>query len=125
VGDLRCHNLLKNLLPLEYYESAIELCNPGRVTVCTDTPDDIIVQSLLKKYNGNLFQDTEKNTLSFLASHTNLVLSQGSFSFWAGFFCNGQNIVNAIPYTGWNSNTENPEIDLLIDEPNYKYIKLC
>lgn len=124
VGDLRCHNLLKNLLPLEYYEQAIELCNPERVTICTDTPDDTIVKSLLQKYEGKLFKDTERNTLSFLASHNNLVLSQGSFSFWAGFFCDGQNIINAIPGTGWNS-AENPEIDLLIEGPNYKYVKLC
>jgi len=125
IGDLRCPNLTKNLLPIEYYSAAIDLFNSCKqVTLCTDSPNDEIIQYLTNKYDAKIFQDTEKNTISFLASHNNLILSQGSFSFWAGFICNGNNVINAIPKTGWNNGVDDPEIDLLIAEPKYKYIKL-
>lgn len=124
IGDLRCPNLTKNLLPVEYYEAAIQLFDYKNVTICTDSPSDVIIEHLVKKFNAKIFQDSEKNTVSFLASHNNLVLSQGSFSFWAGFFCQGENIINAIPRTGWNNGVDDPGIDLLINEPRYKYIKI-
>jgi hypothetical protein len=79
---------------------------------------------MLKKYNASIFNDTEKNTISFLSAHNNLILSQGSFSFWSGFLCDGNNIINAIPKTGWNSTVDDIGVDLLLSEENYKYIKL-
>lgn len=124
IGDLRCPNLTKNLLPVAYYEAAIDYFKYKQVIICTDSPNDEIIKHLVSKYNAKIFQDTEKNTISFLASHNNLILSQGSFSFWAGFFCNGNNIINALPKTGWNNGIDDPGIDLLIFEPKYKYIKL-
>jgi hypothetical protein len=124
IGDLRCPNLTKNLLPVEYYETAINYFGPGQVILCTDSPNDDIIKYLVSKYDAKIFQDTEKNTISFLSAHNNLVLSQGSFSFWAGFLCDGKNIINAIPRTGWNNGVDDPGIDLLINEPKYKYIKL-
>lgn len=124
IGDLRYPNLMKNLLPTEYYEAAINYFKYKQITLCTDSPQDEIIKYLVSKYNAKVFQDTEKNTISFLASHNNLILSQGSFSFWAGFFCNGENVINAIPKTGWNNGIDDPGIDLLVAEPKYKYIKL-
>jgi hypothetical protein len=124
LGDLLCPNLRKHLLPTEYYEEAIRLCLPGKITICTDYPEHESIQYMLKKYNASIFNDTEKNTISFLSAHNNLILSQGSFSFWSGFLCDGNNIINAIPKTGWNSTVDDIGVDLLLSEENYKYIKL-
>ena len=66
----------------------------------------------------------EKNTISFLAQHNKLILSQGTFSFWAGFLSNGEQIINAIPKTGWNSVNNGCGIDLLPQGDNYTYIRL-
>jgi hypothetical protein len=60
----------------------------------------------------------------FLASHNNLILSVGSFSFWASLFCDGNNIINAIPTKGNNRISPDNGVDLLIQSPNHKYITL-
>jgi hypothetical protein len=124
LGDLLSPNLRKHLLPPDYYEEAIKLCPTGKLTICTDSPENIFIQYLVKKYNATVFRDTEKNTISFLAAHNNLILSQGSFSFWAGFMCNGSNIINALPKTGWNSSVDDVDVDVLLTGEKYKYIKL-
>jgi hypothetical protein len=123
-GDLYIPNLSSNLLPPEYYEMAIEMIPHENITVCTDDPEKPVSAHIIKKYNCKIFKGNERETITFMASHNNLILSQGSFSFWAGFFCDGSNIVNAIPKTGWNSEANKNDIDLLIQDNNYKYIKL-
>jgi len=122
-GDLYIPNLSNNLLPVEYYEQAIAMVPHENITVCTDGPDQQLPSYIIKKYNCKVFNSNERDTLTFLASHNNLILSQGSFSFWAGFFCDGT-VINAIPKTGWNSEQNKNDIDLLIEDDNYKYIKL-
>jgi len=122
-GDLYIPNLSNNLLPAEYYDQAISMVPHDNITVCTDGPDQPLPTYIIKKYNCKVFHGNERDTLTFLASHNNLILSQGSFSFWAGFFCDGT-VINAIPRTGWNSEQNKNDIDLLIEKDNYKYIKL-
>ena len=124
IGDLRLGHNTKHLLPYEYYIHNIENIPHEKLFICTDSPNDCFVKFLNNKYKAETFIDNEKNTISFLSSHNNLVLSQGTFSFWASFLCNGLNIVNAIPKTGWNSLNERCDIDLLLESERHKYIKL-
>lgn len=124
MGDLLCGNNKKHLLPFEYYEDALSRVNFKKLTICTDSPEHDFIQHLIKKYNASLFSNNEKESISFLAAHNNLILSQGTFSFWSGFFCNGKNIICPIPKTGWNSEIDDTGIDLLIQGPHYNYIKL-
>jgi len=124
IGDLRLGNNTKHLLPLHYYTYNIENIPHEKLSICTDSPNDDFVKFLCEKYKAEIFSDNEKNTISFLSSHNNLVLSQGTFSFWASFLCNGCNIINAIPKTGWNSLNERGEIDLILKSERHKYIKL-
>ncbi len=125
LGDLLLPNMRIVLNPLEYYIEALSSLKFNKVYICTDSPNDKeFIEPLIKKYDATLFTGTEKECISFLASHNNLVLSQGTFSFWASFLCDGDNIINAIPKTGFNSIQMRDKIDLLLDGPNYKYIKL-
>lgn len=110
-----------NLLPLEYYEKALSLIDFDKLTICSDSPNHPMVNYFIKKYNANIFYKNEKDTISFLASHNNLILSQGTFSFWANFFCEGKKIINAIPKTGWNSD---PNSNLLLFDNNRIHIKI-
>jgi hypothetical protein len=125
LGDCLQPNLRIVLNPLQYYIEALNSLKFTKVVICTDSPNDKeYIEPLVKKYDATLFAGTEKQTISFLAAHNNLILSQGTFSFWASFLCDGENIVNEIQKTGYNSLQMRDKIDLLLDGPNYKYIKL-
>lgn len=125
LGDLTIPSLAKNLLPLDYYMSALESINAKKVVICTDSPNyEPYIKPLSQKFDVSFFNGNEKETITFLASHNNLILSQGTFSFWAAFFSSGNNIINAIPKTGWNSIQEKNNIDLLLQGSQYKYISV-
>ena len=125
IGDLLLGNNRKHLLPFEYYEEALKrINNIEKLTLCTDSPEHDFIQYLITKYNATIFQDNEKNTISFLAAHNNLILSQGTFSFWSGFFSKGENIICPIPKTGWNSEIDDIGIDLIVQASQYNYIKI-
>lgn len=122
LGDLMMPNHLDHMLPFEYYKKALEFFPSfDRINICSDTPNHPYVEYFVKNYNANVFWGNEKQTISFLASHNNLILSQGSFSFWSAFFCEGETIVNAIPKTGWNTH---PVKNLLVFDNQYKFIKI-
>jgi hypothetical protein len=124
LGDLLLPNMRSVLTPLEYYIESIENIKFSKVTICTDSPDDReFIEPLCKRFNATLFKGNEKESISFLSSHNNLILSQGTFSFWAAFLSNGENIINLIPKTGFNSLEMRNKIDLMLEGPNYKYIK--
>jgi hypothetical protein len=124
LGDLRESNH-PDLLPIEYYQQALDMLDFNKLTICTDTPTDSeYILPLIKKYNAEIFTGDERETICFLASHNNLVLSVGSFSFWASLFSNGKNIINAIPTKGNNRIDSENGVDLLIQSSNHKYITL-
>lgn len=119
LGDL-LHNGQDNILPLKFYEKALTLLNFSKINICTDSPEHEMVKYLCQKYNGNVYSGAESETISFLSSHKKLILSQGTFSFWCGYFCEGDTIINAIPHTGWNTNG----LLLIYDDPKYINISL-
>ena len=124
LGDLRETNH-PDLLPVEYYQRALGMLNFSKLTICTDTPTDReYILPFIKKYNAEIFTGDERETICFLASHNNLVLSVGSFSFWASLFSDGKNIINAIPTKGNNRIDPQNGVDLLIQSSNHKYITL-
>jgi hypothetical protein len=124
LGDLRETNH-PDLLPLDYYIDALSLIdNPGKITICSDTPTDEYIQYFVRNHNAEIFIGNEKETICFMASHNNLILSVGTFSYWAGFFSDGTNIINAIPTKGNNRVSSDNTVDLLVQSPNHKYITL-
>ena len=124
LGDLLATYHNHHLLPVSYYENALNMLNFSQLNICTDTPNHELIYYLIEKYNAKIFLSDEKNTISFLSSHNNLILSQGTFSFWAGFFCEGENIINAIPKTGWNSDLNSKFNLLIFNDERYKNIAL-
>ena len=114
----------KSLLPIDYYIQAIETIKDFEyINICTDSPEHEYISILNNKYKCRIIQLSPKMTIDMLSQHDKLILSQGSFSFWAGFLSSAKIIINVLPKTGWNS-LENGKVDFLMDTPNYKNIIL-
>jgi hypothetical protein len=124
LGDIRQAHNHPDLLPIEYYNTALEMLNFNKLTICTDSPNDSYISSLIKKYNAEIYNDNEKNTICFIASHDKIVMSVGTFSFWGAFLSDASQIINAIPQRGNNMLSPDNGVDMLIREPNYTYITL-
>lgn len=123
LGDLHQTNH-PDLLPLEYYEKALDMMSFNKLTICTDTIDNPYIDHLKHKYNASIYNGNAYETICFIASHNNMVLSVGTFSFWGAFLSDATNIINAIPQIGNNRISPDNGVDLLIREPNYRYITL-
>ena len=114
LGDLlESHSKSGNrFMEQNYYERAIGGSIGGYIG--SDSPDHPIVQTLIKKYNLKLFNDTPENTIIFAASCSKKVLSLGTFSWWIGYLGNQANVIcpdfqkypvwhgSIFPQQGWN-----------------------
>jgi hypothetical protein len=90
LGDLTNPEMIKFLVPLTYYETAIEkigIFNKGYIS--TETPTHEICVTLMKKYNLELLNYNEVETIMFASTCKNIILSQGSFSWLIGFLSFG------------------------------------
>lgn len=72
------------MLPLNYYETQLDSISFKDGTIATDSFDHPTVQALIKKYNFKKFIGTPEQTIKFGASHSKIVLSLGTFSYWIG-----------------------------------------
>jgi hypothetical protein len=81
-GDIaRFQNIM---LPYEYYESQLNSINFKNGLISSDTPTHAIVQKLAKNFKLDILQANEEDTICIGASHSKIVLSNGSFSYWIG-----------------------------------------
>lgn len=87
---------LRFSLPIDYYRHAL-----GKLRcynqdlkgyISTDSPDNPNVRLLMEEFNLKLYQGTPMSTIHFGASFNNLVLSEGSFSFWIGLLSNADTV---------------------------------
>ena len=102
LGDIKSEKLN---LDYSYYENCIESINPKYdIVISSDSIDDPIVQRLKDKYNAEVINMKEKQTILFGASCKNKILSHGTFSWWIGFLGN-------VIYTDNSMNTLCPSLD--------------
>lgn len=105
----------QNDLPNEWFTNMITKFPQHKKYVTTDDPNDDIVKYLID--NGcELYNDTPENTIIEFATFSDLILSQGTFSWWMGFLSDGKKHC-LIPNTGWNS--ENSGIKLLPNDDSW------
>ena len=91
-----------------------------RKILTTDSPGCALAQKLLS--NGfQLWDSSPEETILKFAGFSDVVLSQGTFSWWIAFLCEG-NKHNLIPETGWNS--EKSRIKLFPQWENWIYYKI-
>ena len=89
IGDL---NGLRLMLPFEYYQDALSKLNFNKGSITSDSPDHPNVTNLMKEFNLEIYDASPLDTINFAKNFNNLVLSEGSFSWWIGFLSKAENI---------------------------------
>lgn len=86
----------------EYYDKCLRNVSFNDGFISSDSPLHPIVQLLCEKYKISLVQMSPEDTINFARKSKNLVLSNGSFSWWCGFFSNAENIFYPKQDTPWH-----------------------
>ena len=107
-------------LPDEWFLQMVEKFPKHKKYVTSDSPNCKLVKKLID-LGCELYHDTPENTIQKFAGFSDLVLSQGTFSWWMAFLSKGKNHF-LIPKTGWNS--ESAPQKLLPKLENWFYYKL-
>jgi hypothetical protein len=89
IGDI---NGERQMLPIEYYQEALRNVNAKSGYITSDTLDHPNVVQLAKEFNLKIYNKSPLETIDFAKNFNNLVLSEGSFSWWMGFLSNAENI---------------------------------
>jgi hypothetical protein len=113
-GDIRKTD---NELPDEWYLNILNTFPNHLKIITTDSPNDPIVRKMVDA-GCELYQNTPEKTIIEFSNFSDLVLSQGTFSWWMGYLSDGVKH-NLIPTKGWNSKIS--DIKLLPNEKNWLY----
>lgn len=90
IGDLESQNLY---LPLTYYENILSEMKFDKGYIISDSLGHGNCQYLIDKYNLIPFDDESPiNVMIFAKNFNNLILSDGTFSWWLGFLSRAENI---------------------------------
>ena len=108
-------------LPLKYYTECIEQSNSRNIHIVTDEPNHPFLEGF-KKYQPKIINSSSMKDFSYLASGKKIILSRSSFSFWAGFLSQAEEIYFPNPDKGHLSTGEqNLFVD---DEDRYNLIEV-
>lgn len=89
IGDI---SGIRQMLPIEYYKEALREINPIGGYITSDTPDHPNVMELIKEFNLKIYNESPLDTIDFAKNFNNIILSEGSFSWWMGFLSLAENI---------------------------------
>lgn len=78
-------------LDYDYYVKCIEL-NDQKGYLITDDPNSELTKKLINNFNLELYHVNEYDDFIFATKFNNIVLSQGTYSFWIGFFSQSKKV---------------------------------
>ncbi len=120
-------------LPFEYYKKALAATSYNRIFICIDEPTDPFLDNF-KPYNPIICSSRSLNTFmsanmswdeickinlddfAFICSFNKIIISQSTYSWWAAFLSNAQEI-----YAPFCSN-EDAQVYGKVEESRYHYI---
>ena len=89
IGDLEG---LRQMLPIEYYQEALSKLNFKKGYITSDSPNHPNIIKLISEFNLEIYNALPLDKINFAKNFNNLVLSEGSFSWWMGFLSKAENI---------------------------------
>jgi len=89
IGDI---NGERQMLPIEYYQDALRKIGANSGFITSDSPNHPNVIQLANEFNLLIYNESPIETIDFAKNFNNLVLSEGSFSWWMGFLSSAENI---------------------------------
>lgn len=89
IGDIEG---LRQMLPIEFYQDALSKISPKKGYISSDSPFHPNVIKLSNDFNLTLYQNSPYETIQFAKNFNNLILSEGSFSWWIGLLSDAENI---------------------------------
>lgn len=89
IGDIQN---TKNMLPIEYYIDCLDRSGQSFGVICSDTPNHENVLKLSSKYNLSILTDDPLNIIDLGRKYDNIILSEGTFSWWIGTLSSANNI---------------------------------
>lgn len=106
----------RSMLPIEYYEEALDIIGNKKGYITSDSPNHPNVIKLSKKYNLEISKISNPiEVIKFANKYNNIILSEGTFSWWVGFFSGAENII--VNKRDWNWCGET-----LFDIPEWKQL---
>ena len=108
-----------NELPDDWYIKMAEKFKNTQIYFSSDTINDPTCQKLSQFYKAKFVQGNSLDTILAFSQFKNLILSQGTFNWWAGFL-NENNVYSMIADSGWNSNKS----DVNLKTPWWNWLKL-
>jgi len=109
------------LLPFSFYTRLLDSMMPATVRIVTDSPDDPFVRRLAQRYVAPVTSGDPLTDFALLASSRNIILSQSTYAWWAGYLSSAARVYYPIPITGyWSLHSE---IDLRVLDPRYEYVR--
>lgn len=89
IGDLEG---LRQMLPIEYYQEALSKLNFKKGYITSDSPNHPNIIKLMSEFNLKIYNASPLDKINFAKNFNNLVLSEGSFSWWMGFLSKAENV---------------------------------
>jgi hypothetical protein len=83
----------QHMLPIEYYVKSLNKLKFNGGFITSDTLNHPNISYLAEYFNLQIYYDDPNNTINFAKDFNNLVLSEGTFSWWIGFLSNAENII--------------------------------
>lgn len=106
-------------LPDDWYIKMANKFKDTQIYFSSDTIHHPVCQTLAREYGAKFIQANSLDTILVFSQFKNLILSQGTFSWWAGFL-NEDNVYSMIPDSGWNSD----QCDVNLKTPWWNWLKL-